>query len=190
MTPARLRSIAPRAGNTLSCQGSRNHDVSMFTRTITLSAWLAVAGLLGAPSLIAGETKAIPERFHTRIGGFMGHTYEVQLQDNRLQYSTSGGGDKSRQVWVRPTMEQWREFGRELDAIGVWRWRAQYSKPGVNDDTQWSIEVTYPDRAIKSDGNNAYPGAAPDSAGVPSGSKAFARYLKAVQRLLGGRAFE
>jgi hypothetical protein len=162
----------------------------MFMRSIILSRWLVAAALLCSPSLFAGETNAIPQRFHTRIGGFMGHTYEVQLQDGCLQYETFGRGNKPERARVCPTMEQWREFRREVDAIGVWRWRAQYSTPGVADGTQWSLDVTYSDRAVRTQGSNNYPGDTQESFGVPSGSKAFTRYLKAVQRLLGGRAFE
>lgn len=165
-----------------------SHNILM--RNVILSTWLVAAVLLCSSSLFAGETNAIPRHFHTRIGGFMGNTYEVQLQDGCLQYETFGRGNKSDPVRVCPTEEQWREFRRELDAIGVWRWREQYSNPGVADGTQWSLDVTYPDRAVKTQGSNNYPGDTPDSSGVPSGSKAFARYLKAVQRLLGGKAFQ
>ena len=162
----------------------------MFARIVILSAWLGAAVLLCSPSFFVGESEAVPQRFHTRVGGFMGNTYEVQLQDGCLQYETFGRGDKSDQARVCPTAEQWREFRRELDAIGVWRWRAQYSTSGVADGTQWSLDVAYADRTVRTQGSNNYPGAKPDPVGVPSGSKAFTRYLKAVQRLLGGRAFE
>jgi hypothetical protein len=155
-------------------------------RTVNLSAWVAATVMLCSTPLMASENNAIPQRFHARIGGFLGDTYEVQLQDGCLQYARSGGGHESKRTRVCPTMEQWREFRRALDAIGVWRWRAQYSTPGVSDGTQWSLDITYPDRAVSAQGNNAYPGDTLD----PSGSKAFTRYLKAVQRLLGGIAFE
>ena len=75
------------------------------------------------------RTESDPQRFHVRIGGFMGRTYEVQLQDGSLRYTTFGRGHNSEPVEVRPTMEQWGESGRELDAIGVWRWRAEYQPP-------------------------------------------------------------
>lgn len=120
----------------------------------------------------------------------MGCSYEVQLQDGGLDYTRVGGGQKPEHASVRPTIEQWREFRRELNAIGVWRWRAQYSRPGVSDGTQWTLDVIYPDKAIRAQGNNDFPGATQDPSGIPSGSKIFTRYLKAVQRLLGGRAFE
>lgn len=152
--------------------------------------WFVAAIALSSSSLAAGETSAIPQRFNARVGGFMGYSYEVQLQDGRIQYSRFGGGHKSKHVRMRPTIEQWRQFRRELDAIGVWRWRAQYSTPGVSDGTQWSLDITYPDRAVRTQGNNDYPGATPDPFGVPSANKTFTRYLKAIQRLLGGRAFE
>jgi hypothetical protein len=161
----------------------------MFTRTVTLSAWLLATVLLCSPSL-ATETNAIPQRFHARIGGFMGFTYDVQLQDGRLEYVRSGGGQNSWRARVRPTMQQWREFRRELDSIGIWRWRAQYLNPGVADGTQWSLDVAYPNQVIKTEGSNDYPGSTPNPSGVPSESKVFTRYLEAVQRLVGGRAFD
>ena len=162
----------------------------MLKRTVPLSALLLAVALLCSPPLIASKTSAIPQRFHARIGGFMGYTYYVELQDGGLQYTRSGGGQKTMSARVRPTTEQWTEFRRELDALGIWRWRAHYTNPGVADGTQWSLDVAYPDRAIKTEGDNDYPGATANPSGVPSGSKVFARYLKAVQQLLGGRAFE
>jgi hypothetical protein len=160
----------------------------MFTRTLILNTWLMAMLMLCSRSLIAGEANAIPQRFHARIGGFKG-SCEVQLQDGRLQYALSGRGHKSHRE-VQPTPEQWRAFRRELDAIGVWRWRAQYVNPRVCDGTQWSLDVAYSDRAVKSQGSNDYPQATSDPLSVPAGSEMFTRYLKAVQRLLGGIAFE
>jgi hypothetical protein len=160
------------------------------SRTVILSTWLTATVLLCVPSLNASEVNAVPQRFHSRIGGFLGFTYELELRDGSLDYRKSGRGQKSEHVRVRPTMDQWTEFRRELDALDVWRWRAQYVNPGVVDGTQWSLDVAYHDRAIKTQGSNEYPGTTPDSSGVPSASEAFTRYLKAVQRLVGGRAFE
>jgi hypothetical protein len=159
------------------------------SRTVILSTWLTATVLLCSPSVNASEISAIPQRFHTRIGGFLGFTYELQLRDGSLDYRKSGGGQNSEHSSVRPTVEQWTEFRRELDAIEIWRWRAQYSNPRVVDGTQWSLDVAYHDRAIKSQGSNEYPGSTPGDGG-PSASEVFTRYLKAVQRLVGGRAFE
>jgi hypothetical protein len=47
--------------------------------------------MLCSTPLIASENNAIPQRFHARIGGFLGDTYEVQLQDGCLQYTRFGG---------------------------------------------------------------------------------------------------
>jgi hypothetical protein len=172
------------------CRQHRKNGERKMNRIVILSSWLTATALLCAPSLNASEIDAIPQRFHARVGGFNGFTYEVQLQDGRLEYKRSGGRQKSRYARVRPTTEQWTEFRRELDAIDIWRWRAQYLNPGVTDGTQWSLDLAFQDRAIKTQGSNDYPGTTPDSSGVPSASKAFARYLKAVQQLVGGRAFE
>jgi hypothetical protein len=145
---------------------------------------------LFSPAPAATEATAAPERFRARIGGFLGYTYEVVLKDDYIDYTRSTGGKKTLSARVHPTMEQWKAFRTELDAIGVWQWRAQYSAPGVADGTQWSLEVAYPDRSIKTQGSNEYPGARSGPSGGPESSKIFARYLKAVQRLLGGKSFE
>ncbi len=162
----------------------------MLTRTVILCTLVVTTGLFCSASLNADDVNAIPERFHARIGGFNGATYEVQLEDRSLDYGKSRGGQKSEHSRVRPTIEQWTEFRRELDAIEIWRWRARYVNPGVVDGTQWSLDVAFHDRAIKTQGSNEYPGTKPDSPGLPSASEAFRRYLKAVQRLVGGKTFE
>jgi hypothetical protein len=143
-----------------------------------------------SPVRAASEATAAPERFRARIGGFLGYTYEVVLKDDYIEYARSVGGQKPLRARVRPTVEQWRAFRTELDAIGIWEWRAQYSDPKVADGTQWSLEVAYPDRSIKTQGSNDYPGARSESTGGPVSGKIFTRYLKAVQRLLGGKSFE
>jgi hypothetical protein len=162
----------------------------MFRQISNLGACFVAAALFYPASLVAGEKTALPQEFHARIGGFMGYTYDVHLQEGALQYSRSGRGGKPQSIRVSPTTEQWLEFRRELDAIGVWDWRRTYPNPGVADGTQWLLEVTYPDRTAKSQGSNNYPGAKAEPSGVPSGSKVFTRYLKAAERLLGGKAFE
>jgi hypothetical protein len=130
------------------------------SRTAIVSTWLMGIALC-SPALNAGETNAIPQRFHARIGGFKGPTYEVKLQDGRLEYARLDGDQHSRCLRVRPTIEQWTEFRRELDAIDIWRWRAQYLNPEVADGTQWSLDLAFADRAIKTQGSNEYPGPCP-----------------------------
>lgn len=138
----------------------------------------------------ASEGTSAPERFRARIGGFMGFTYEIVLKNDYIEYARLAGGQKPLRARIHPTVEQWRAFRAELDAIGVWQWRAEYSDWGVVDGTQWSLDVAYLDRAIKTLGSNDYPGARADPSGGPARSKTFTRYLKAVQRLLDGKSFE
>src|SRR5687767_5326581 len=77
-----------------------------FMRVLVAIVFVALAAeLLCLPLLMAGETTTIPQRFHARIGGFMGRTYEVQLQDGSLRYTTFGRGHTSEPVEVRPTKE-------------------------------------------------------------------------------------
>lgn len=145
---------------------------------------------LFSPAPGASERTSAPNHFHARIGGFLGNTYEVVLKGDYIEFARFAGGQEPLRDRVRPTDEQWRAFRTELDAIGIWQWRAQYIDSGVADGTQWLLDVSYPDRAIKTGGSNDYPGARTDGSGGPKSSKIFLRYLRAVQQLLGGKSFE
>ncbi|MCU0785358.1 MAG: hypothetical protein MUF81_15155, partial [Verrucomicrobia bacterium] len=78
--------------------------------------------------------------------------------------------------------EQWEEFWRTLDAVGVWSWASHYDNPGICDGTQWSLKLSHAGRHLRSEGSNAFPGApGPDY----SRSCAFAQFLVALRKLTG-----
>jgi hypothetical protein len=61
---------------------------------------------------------------------------------------------------------------------------------GTMDGTQWSLEVAFADHTLKTHGDNNYPEASGKPNGKPERTKAFERYLDAVRKLIGGKAFE
>jgi hypothetical protein len=99
-----------------------------------------------------------------------------------LQYTeekprTGSGAEATSSATISPTTEQWREFRRSIDELGVWRWRPNYSDTAVMDGTQWQLELVYSGNSIKTAGSNKYP-------------EHFDRYIAAVRKLLGGRTFK
>ncbi len=147
--------------------------------------------LLATPCSRAAERAPIPQRLSIYIGGFLGASYQLDLRDATLEYSASEAGRRNpRQTMITPTPAQWREFRQALDELKVWRWRAEYHTPGAIDGTQWGLEISYPDRSLKTKGNNRYPEANGKPSGKPEQTETFRRYLMAVQKLTGGRAFQ
>jgi len=161
-------------------------------RTMLPRFWLATFLLLAAvPLMSAVEPTPIPERFNASIGGFLGSSYQLELHDGVLTYTTFDGGHRNpKRTIVAPTVASWREFRRTLDDLQVWQWRAAYPTHGTADGTQWSLDVAYADHTIKTHGDNSYPDSAGQPNGRPEPTEAFRRYLEAVKKLTGGKAFE
>mgnify|MGYP001251306439 CR=1 FL=1 len=80
-----------------------------------------------------------------------------------------------------PNQETWRAFEATLNDIGVWTWKTDYSDPCVFDGGGWELEIEWHGRAMRSGGENGYPGCDdPDY----SKSVAFTALINAVKRLL------
>lgn len=150
----------------------------------------AGAALLFVPLVTAAEA-ARPTRLAVSIGGFKGFSYAIELRGDRLSYTRSGGGlAKPETAAISPTDAQWQAFRRSLDALKVWKWRAAYENPTTVDGTNWTLEVAYADRRVRSGGRNRYPAATGQPSADHAPTTTFRRYLAAVRALAGGREFE
>jgi hypothetical protein len=92
---------------------------------------------------------------------------------------------------LAPSDAQWRRFWRTVDELGIWQWQRRYrparsleSPPDIRDGTHWSLTLRHGGKTVRSAGDSAGPGAVDLDE-----STAFAAFLKALSRLLGGRAF-
>jgi hypothetical protein len=131
-----------------------------------------------------------PRGLHIRVGGYPGPWYSVELLGEVLRYEAKGRADLPTDVELfEPTERQWQEFAAALDALGVWRWRANYPNPGVMDGTSWSIDIDYGRVAIRAGGDNNYPAAGGAPSGKPEPTREFRGLLTAVRNLIGGRPF-
>jgi hypothetical protein len=147
--------------------------------------------LMAMPMTSGADLPPIPKHFTASIGGFLGSSYQLELQGDTLTYTTSGAGhSNSSRVTVTPTVAQWRDFREALDALKVWQWRADYPTNGTVDGTQWTLDIAYADRALKTHGNNSYPDSTGKPNGTPAPTKAFNLYLAAIQKLTDGKTFQ
>ena len=153
----------------------------------------AILGLLiSFTMMFPADSPSVPKRLNASIGGFMGGSYRVELgDDGAITYTTFDGGySNPKRVSLHPTPAQWREFRQTLDELKIWLWRKEYPSNGTLDGTQWSIDIAFADREIKTHGDNSYPDETGRANGLPDLTKAFNRYLAAVKRLIGGKTFK
>ena len=142
------------------------------------------------PVMSADESSPIPKQFSVAIGGFFGASYELELHGGKLAYSASRAGRTNfRRSTITPNAAKWREFRQALDGLKIWQWRANYRNEHVHDGTQWSLEITYADRVMKSHGNNSYPDSRGRPDRNPKPTKTFDDFLHAVEKLIGGKTF-
>jgi hypothetical protein len=159
--------------------------------TFAKLAFTALCLFAGGNFTSGAESSSIPTSFTADIGGFMGASYRIELHDGALTYKTRDSGYRSpKQETITPTEGQWREFHETLDGLKVWQWRGEYPTNAPSDGTQWSLDITYRHRSVRTHGHNNYP----DAAGKPSGksdpTETFNRYLAAIEKLIGGRKFK
>jgi hypothetical protein len=158
-------------------------------RMLSRLAHVALLLLFAFPGL-AAETTA-PSRFRAYIGGFLGSSYTIELRDGSLICTSVESADRrKREETINPTAAEWREFRQALDDLKVWQWQADYPNRGTMDGTQWSFEIAYPDRTLKTQGDNRYPDASGKPGPTSEPTEYFKRYLAAIKKLTGGRSFK
>jgi hypothetical protein len=157
-----------------------------FIRTI-IFIWLANFLISSA---LADASTNVPTALTARIGGFLGTSYSVNWQNGALNYSASKEDKTIDSAKIIPSPAQWNEFRKTLNRLNVWKWHYNYDNTNILDGTQWSLEITYVDCSLKTDGSNCYPEANGKPNKDPMGSKEFDEYLRAVEKLLGGKKFK
>jgi len=155
----------------------------MKARNIALCGLLALSCVRG----VAAESDALPKKLAAFSGGYWTGLHHVELEGDTLLYWRGGPDDKKTAEHIKPSAQQWRDFRTELDSIGIWRWRSDYSTRAIFDATAWISEIEYSDRSIKTGGDS---GIFPDEAGSPAPDRSqrsrepYTRYVKALQKLL------
>jgi hypothetical protein len=145
---------------------------------------LPVASGPSSLSLYIGGAIFPPNYFVTLGGDTL--TYRVRSIDSE----TNKPVESSRTI--KPSPEQWREFWRSMDDVGLWHWRPVYEDSRVADGTHWSVEAVHGGKSIRSRGRILFPGVETLEAArkLPEGTgPLFEKYLAAVEKLLGGLPF-
>lgn len=133
-----------------------------------------------------------PDEFYASIGGYMGPSYRVELDDGVLVYTRMDSGyEEAEVVELQPSDEEWSAFLKALDEIGVWSWEEQYRDSEVCDGTHWSFRIEVDGRRLETSGSNDYPGLSIIEAQEKNEEPhaPFRAFEEAVRELIGGREF-
>jgi hypothetical protein len=152
----------------------------MVRTSILLAAFALCSPLLGQPP------SERPAKLSTRIQGFNGESYRVDLtpgsatvvyQSNSDTF-TGAAGTARKSIEIPPT--RWAALWKSLDEAKVWSWRKDYASDRINPDpTEWSVEIRWCGRTIIASGIDAYPD-----------PKQFKAFEAAISELVGGLPFK
>lgn len=175
-------------GRSLLCTSivARIHFMNNISTRIYAIALLLLA--TSAMNSAIGST-VIPKHFSASIGGAMDGYYHLELHNGTLTYiDPNRPATRKGRIAIRPTAKQWREFRQALDDLNIWQWQTHYRSRAV-DGTQWTLDISYDEKAIKTFGDNSYPDAAGKPNNKPGYTATFNRYLDAIKKLIDGRNF-
>lgn len=103
---------------------------------------------------------------------FRGNARIVKCEGDSVVLITTIEAREQPRVTVRPSEGAWKEFWKEMDAVGIWKWDPKYIDKTIADGHSWEIKLEVGDRKAHVIGSNMFP-------------PTYERYEKAVRKLLG-----
>jgi hypothetical protein len=135
----------------------------------------------------AADAPVIPQKLDIYIGNAVLGAWHVRLHERSLMCTLEANGKLDRSgPSVTPSDEQWRAFRATLDRLHIARWQHDYPNPGgVEDGTQWHIQIVYPDAAVDLRGDNNFPAANGKANADSKWTPTFREFVTSVRTLLG-----
>lgn len=128
-----------------------------------------------------------PDELRVSLTTPSGVSYNLDWKDGSLEYRAYNEHfDPTRMERIEPSLESWGKFWQGLEAADIWNWQPRYLNPAEADGIQWQINMRLGDRAIRSYGDNAFPGGVAAPEGVSAPSPQFEIFHQALKHLSGG----
>jgi hypothetical protein len=121
----------------------------------------------------------LPKSFQFSIDKFKRGRQSIQCRGSELHFTNDKDYGPSQDHILNPSEEEWEEFWKQLQRLGVWEWKDSYYNLCC-DGTSWSLEAEHEGRRVTSGGGNSYPGVKGTNYG-----KTFTSFLKALNQLVG-----
>lgn len=95
-------------------------------------------------------------KFNFFIGGFMGESYKLNLENDELTCTVLGQGYKNNENTFSVNIDSNIHWDEMISYLNTRKWKPEYHKQ-MMDGTQWEIEFASEIKSFKSTGSNAYP---------------------------------
>jgi hypothetical protein len=99
----------------------------------------------------------LPTKLSVLSASFRRKVTSTVWDGEALQFEESVMGQPPRKEKIRPPEEGWKKFWKEMDAIGIWQWNAEYIDDQLADGHSWEVLLEHGDKKIHSRGSNKYP---------------------------------
>jgi len=94
-----------------------------------------------------------PDKFKIRYSCFTLTLFNsVTFEEDKILFNSFYSKNES-----FPDNNSWKKFWEEIEKIDIWNWEKSYVNYNVLDGCDWSIEIKYNNKKIKSSGSNAWP---------------------------------
>ena len=118
-----------------------------------------------------------PKKFNVFVGGFFGPSYNAEINGASLTYKVYKSGNSLKETKeINPSPEEWKEFWKVCNRIGLWNWQPRYENPDILDGFSWGIVIEFDDKKLDSSGSN-------------DGPKLLRDLFDSISELLGGVVF-
>src|SRR4051794_23620706 len=98
----------------------------------------------------------LPKVLEFSVGGYMGDSFRVVLEDGGLLYEhLLHGYEPHKSEKVTPEPEDWERFDRALEVSDPWGWNGEYRLPPeqmVTDGSHWQVQLDWVGGRINASG--------------------------------------
>ena len=99
----------------------------------------------------------LPTKFSVLSASFRQNMTSMVWDGEVLRYEETLVGEPPRKQNLTPSKESWMKFWKEMDAIDIWKWKAEYMDNKLADGHSWEVLLEHGDKRIHSRGRNMKP---------------------------------
>lgn len=117
----------------------------------------------------------LPTKLTVQSSSFRGNSISIVWNGKLLDFEKMVEGRTTHKEKITPSKESWNKFWMEMDAVGIWAWKAEYIDKTIADGHSWDVLIEYGNKKIHARGSNMFPAQ-------------FERYENAVRELYSDKA--
>ena len=99
----------------------------------------------------------LPTKLSVWSASFRRNMTSVVWDGEVLRFEETLVGQPPRKENLTSSEESWMKFWKEMDAIDIWKWKAEYTDNKLADGHSWEVLLEHGDKKAHARGRNMYP---------------------------------